>query len=171
MMKPTKVPAIQPMNAPTTSPTNASTDTPTVPPTETPQRIFQSPKHLEQLNPIGRYNIVSTPSLPSKSNTSLSRVDSPPENTMIPHPAVGFSTELKAYHAAIMLCIYLTASVATNPVETYAALSASAHAILKPVRATIRILLWRHHQPLLTSRRSVISTLIGSHVATTVLIG
>ena len=128
------------MNPPTTAPTNASTDTPTVP-TETPQRIFQSPKHLEQLNPIGRYNFVSTSSLPSESNTSLSRVDSPPENTMIPHPAVGFSTELKAYHAAIMLCIYLTASVATTPVETYAALSASAHAILKPVRATIRILL------------------------------
>ena len=53
MMKPTKVPAIQPMNPPTTAPTNASTDTPTVP-TETPQRTFQSPKHLEQLNPIGR---------------------------------------------------------------------------------------------------------------------
>ena len=109
------------MNAPTTSPTNASTDTPAVPPTETPQRIFQSPKHLEQLNPIGRYNFVSTSSLPSESNTSLSHVDNPPENTMIPHPAVGFSTELKAYHAAIMLCIYLTASVATNPVGTYAA--------------------------------------------------
>ena len=129
------------MNAPTTSPTNASTDTPTVPPTETPQRIFQSPKHLEQLNPIGRYNFVSTSSPPSESNTSLSRVDNPPENTTIPHPAVGFSTELRAYHAATILCINRTASVAPNPVETYAALSASAHAILKPVRATIRILL------------------------------
>ena len=129
------------MNAPTTSPTNASTDTPTVPPTETPQRIFQSPKHLEQLNPIGRYNFVSTSSLLSESNTSLSRVDSPPENTITPHPAVGFSTELKAYHTATIFCIYLTASVATNPVGTYAALSASAHAFLRPVRATIRILL------------------------------
>ena len=102
---------------------------------------FSHQKYLEQLNPIGRYNFVSTSSLPSESNTSLSHLDSPPENTMIPHPAVGFSTELKAYHAAIMLCIYLTASVATNPVETYAALAASAPAILKPVRATIRILL------------------------------
>ena len=141
MMKPTKIPTIQPMNAPTTCPnecvtgsTNDTTNGNTI-------TNLQPPKHLVRLTPRGRCNFVSTSSLPSGSNTSLSRVDSPPENTTVPHPAVGVSTELKAYHAAIMLCIYLTASVATNPVETYAALSASAHAILRSVRATIRILL------------------------------
>ena len=89
-------------------------------------------------------NFVSTSSFPSGSNTSLSHVDNPPENTTIPHPAVGFSTKLRAYHAATILCINRTASVAPNPVATCVALSASARAILKPVRATIRILLWRH---------------------------
>ena len=61
-------------------------------------------------------NFVSTSSFPSVSNTSLSHVDSPPENTTMPHPAVECSTELKTYHAATILYIYLTASVATNPV-------------------------------------------------------
>ena len=53
--------------------------------------------------------------------TSLSRVDSTTENTRIPHPALEFSTELKTYQDTTMLCIYLTAFVATNPVGTYAA--------------------------------------------------
>jgi len=61
---------------------------------------LQPPTHLVQLNPKGRCNFVSTSSLPSGSNTSLSRVDSPPENTTMTHPAAGCVTRdlPRCYH-------------------------------------------------------------------------